>query len=89
MQAPEPLSYEFRFRGECLEPREREIVIGALNRYGECRSELAAQNNLHMFSWDQVQRALIRSSHDCVGDSRDDVEDVIFAVRQERANYVN
>ncbi len=83
------IPYEHRFQPDSFDDREVEIIIGALNRYGCELPAVATKNNLSIFTWDQVQTALIVSRRDCVGDSRDDVDDVIYNLRAERASYVN
>jgi hypothetical protein len=81
--------HEHRFRPTSFDAHEKEIIIGALNKYGVGTPGRADEQNLTMFTWDQVQQALLMSRRDCVGDSRDDVDDVIYNLRSERKTYVH
>lgn len=83
------LPYEYRFQPQTFDTRELEIIVGALNRYGVNTPAPARPENLNIFTWDQVQQALILSRRDCIGDSRDDVDDVIYELRAERKALLN
>lgn len=78
---------QHRFRPENFDAVEKEIISGALNRYGVQNPFRADHQNLTAFTWEQVIQALQLSRRDCVGDSLDDVDDVIYNVRAERKSY--
>lgn len=81
--------HEHRFQADAFDAHDLEIIIGAVNRYGVSLPTRADSENLSTFTWDQVKQALIISRRDCVGDSRDDVDDVIYAIQAERKTYVH
>lgn len=78
-----------RFQPGAFDAHEKEIIVGALNRYGVNNPLLATEQNLTAFTWDQVQQALILSRRDCKGDAIDDVDDVIHNLRAEKKSYVH
>lgn len=78
---------EHRCRLDNLDAHEREIIAGALNRYSVSLPFKATPDNLSAFTWEQVLQALQASRRDCVGASLDDLDDVIYAVRDERKRY--
>jgi hypothetical protein len=80
------ISHKDRFRPESFPVEEKSIIAGALNRYGVENPFRADENNLTAFTWDQVLQSLILSRRDSIGDAQEDVEDVIYAVRDERRN---
>jgi hypothetical protein len=82
-----PLQY--RFRPDNLHDIELQVIVGSLNRYGVNNPLAATAENLTAFTWDQVLQALQLSRRDCKGDSLDDVDDVIFAVRDERKSFLH
>ncbi len=83
------ISLRDRFRPDNFVDFERSIIAGALNRYGVENPFHADTNNLTAFTWEQVLQALILSRRDSIGDAQADVEDVIYAVRDERKQYVH
>lgn len=83
------ISARDKFRPEGLEPEERSIIAGALNRYGVENPYFADANTLTAFTWEQVLHALQQSRRDCIGDSLDTVDDCIHAVNAERRSYVH
>lgn len=83
------ISARDKFRPEGFEQEERQVIAGALNRYGIENPYFAKPEALTAFTWDQVLHALLASRKDCIGDSLDAVDDVIFAVRDERSRYVH
>jgi hypothetical protein len=89
MSTNQEIPLQQRFAPASFDAHEKEIIVGALNRYGIGNLAPAVPDNLSIFTWDQVQQALILSRRDCFGDSRDDVDDVIYNLMQERKSYVN
>jgi hypothetical protein len=89
MNTTQDTPHEHRFQPAAFDAHELEIIIGALNRYGVSNPTVANPKNLRLFTWDQVQQALLMSRSHCNGDSRDDVDDVIYNLRAERKSYVH
>lgn len=78
-----------RFRPEEFEAGELEIIVGALNKFGVSNLTRATSTNLTAFTWEQVLQSLLQSRRECVGDSLDDTDDVIYAVQDVRREYVH
>lgn len=89
MNFVQDIPHQHRFQAQAFDQHEIEIIVGAVNKYGVGLPAPAHGKNLSIFTWDQVQQALIVSRRDCLGDSRDDVDDVIYNLHAERKSYVN
>lgn len=78
-----------RFRPEEFDGPDLEIIVGALNKFGVSNLTRATTENLTAFTWEQVLQSLLLSRRACVGDALDDTDDVIYAVRDIRREYVH
>ena len=91
MNRVQDISMVHRFNAETFDDREINIILGSLNCYGR-QLGVATKQNLQTFTWEQVKRALVQMRAECKGDSRDDVDDVIYnlraAMRELEAEYV-
>lgn len=83
------ISARDRFQPHDFDESDLEVIAGALNRYGIDNPIFANTKNLSAFTWEQVLNALTASRRDCIGDSLDDLDDVIYAVKAERNYYVH
>lgn len=83
------ISARDKFQPHHLDDHERRLIAGAVNRYGVDNPLFANENNLSVFTWEQILAALMASRRDCIGDSLDDIDDVIYAVRAERKYYAH
>ncbi len=70
-----------RFDPKAFDDHQITVIAGAVNRYGIGNPCQADKRTLISFTWEQVQTALMRSRADCKGDARDDLDDVVYAVR--------
>lgn len=80
---------QHRFRPETFEQFEKDIIVGALNKFGTNMPMRATPQNLTAFTWEQTIQALLLSRRHCTGDALDDVDDVIYNIRDTRKTYVH